>query len=67
MKETDDPDVFEEKLLEFLQINEAEEIREVCEAIRQMYDIDLIDVINDVIHDEERSEPFTAAGKNHNH
>ena len=37
-----------------------EEIRETCEAMRQMYDVELIDVIDEICPDEQQ-EPFKAA------
>lgn len=63
MGETEDGDHFKDALLQFLEINEHEEIRETCEAIRQMYQVDLIDVIDQVFEDEQdKGEPFKAAG-----
>ena len=67
MRETDDPESFKEVLLEFLQANEQERIRETCEAIRQMYEVELIDVINDVFEGQDQlSEAFEAACKSRN-
>ena len=62
MRETQHPVEFKAALLDFLEINDCQEIRETCEAIRQMYQAELIDILEEVLEDEE-AEPFKAAGK----
>ena len=59
MRGTEDPD-FKQALLQVFKISEPAEIRETCEAIRQMYQADLIDVIADTV---DQSEPYKAASK----
>ena len=63
MRETEDTNGFKEALLQLFETNEHEEIRETCEAIRQMYQVDLIDVVADIL--EKDSEPYKAACKWH--
>ena len=63
MRETEDPNGFKEALLQLFETNEHEEIRETCEAIRQMYQVDLIDVVADIL--EKDSEPYKAARQWH--
>lgn len=60
MRGTEDPD-FKQALLEVFKISEPAEIRETCEAIRQMYQADLIDVIADTVDQDRQSEPYKAA------
>ena len=40
--------------------------REVCEAIRQMYEVNLIDVIDEVLTDDEGQEAYKAASNSLN-
>ena len=62
MRGTKDPD-FKLALLQVFKISEPVEIRETCEAIRQMYQADLIDVIADTVDQDRQSEPYKAASK----
>ena len=62
MRGTEDPD-FKLALLQVFKISEPAEIRETCEAIRQMYQADLIDVIADTVDQDRQSEPYKAASK----
>ena len=62
MRGTEDPD-FKQALLQVFKISEPAEIRETCEAIRQMYQADLIDVIADTVYQDRQSEPYKAASK----
>ena len=62
MRGTEDPD-FKQALLEVFKISEPAEIRETCEAIRQMYQADLIDVIADTDDQDRQLEPYKAASK----
>ena len=62
MRGTEDPD-FKQALLQVFKISEPAEIRETCEAIRQMYQADLIDVIADTVDQDRQSEPYKAASK----
>ena len=62
MRGTKDPD-FKLALLQVFKISEPVEIRETCEAIRQMYQADLIDVIADTVDQDRQSVPYKAASK----
>ena len=62
MRGTENPD-FKQALLQVFKISEPAEIRETCEAIRQMYQADLIDVIADTVDQDRQSEPYKAASK----
>ena len=59
---TEDPD-FKQALLQVFKISDPAEIRETCEAIRQMYQADLIDVVADTVDQDRQSEPYKAASK----
>jgi hypothetical protein len=53
-----DPKEFKKILLRIIEFESHLQIREVCEAIRQMYEAELIDVIDEVL---DEPEPFNAA------
>ena len=65
MSATEDPNAFKNVLCSLIYESEntTSKIREVCEAIRQMYHINLIDVIDEVLTDEEGQEAYKAASK----
>ena len=61
IEDADNPKDFKKTLLKIIKSASHEEIREICEALRQMYEIELIDVIDEVCPIEQQ-EPFKAAG-----
>ena len=63
MSNTGDPNAFKNILCSMIfELGGTSKIREVCEAIRQMYNAYLIDVIDEVLTDEEGQEAYKAAG-----
>ena len=63
MSNIGDPNAFKNILCSMIfELGGTSKIREVCEAIRQMYNAYLIDVIDEVLTDEEGQEAYKAAG-----
>ncbi len=62
MRRVQDSKDFKEQLIKLIESEHSNQIREVCEAIRQMYDVELIDVIDEVL-DGDDAEPYSAASK----
>ena len=63
MSNTGDPNAFKNILCSMIfELGGTSKIREVCEAIRQMYNAYLIDVIDEVLTDDEGQEAYKAAG-----
>ena len=64
MANTDDTNAFRNVLCSLIFDAECNyKGREVCEAIRQMYEVNLIDVIDEVLTDDEGQEAYKAASK----
>lgn len=63
MRDADSTQDFKEGLIKMIKYETHSTIREVCEAISQMYDVELIDVIEDVLEERDQ-DPFKAASKN---
>lgn len=62
MSNTGDPNAFKNILCSMIfELGGTSKIREVCEAIRQMYNAYLIDVIDEVLTDDEGQEAYKAA------
>ena len=52
MRETEDKESFKDIFLDFLTEQDCETFREVVEAIRQMYGVELYDVIEQIFEEE---------------
>ena len=61
MKTAEDPKSFQKALLETIAEESANGIREICEAVRQMYQVELIDVIDDTLPEDEAFKSAIAA------
>ena len=64
MSSTEDSDAFKNVLCSMIfDVESSSKIREVSEAIRQMYDAYLTDVIDEVLTDEQEQNAYKALGK----
>ena len=64
MSSTEDSDAFKNVLCSMIfDVESSEKIREVSEAIRQMYDAYLTDVIDEVLTHEEEQNAYKSLGK----
>ena len=59
MKTAEDPKAFQKAVLETIAEESFVGIREICEAVRQMYQVELIDVVDDIFGPDDQA--FKAA------
>ena len=59
MKTAEDPKAFQKTLLETIAEESVVGIREICEAVRQMYQVELIDVVDEIFGPDDQA--FKAA------
>ena len=59
MKTAEDPKAFQKTLLETIAEESVVGIREICEAVRQMYQVELIDVVDEILGPDDQA--FKAA------